>query len=160
MEVKRLFDLLPYYGEHFQPKDDVLAGKENGEWVKHDLETYRATADSISKALLKLGVEKGDKIATISNNRPEWNFLDMGILQIGAVHVPIYPTISKEDYKYILEHAEVKYVFIAGIELLTKIKDILPGIKTIEGIYTFREIDEYPHLSDLVGRKVKDGKEA
>jgi long-chain acyl-CoA synthetase len=152
-----LFDLLPYYGEHFQPKDDVLAGKENGEWVKHDLETYRATADSISKALLKLGVEKGDKIATISNNRPEWNFLDMGILQIGAVHVPIYPTISKEDYKYILEHAEVKYVFIAGIELLTKIKDILPGIKTIEGIYTFREIDEYPHLSDLValGEKSK-----
>ena len=71
-------------------------------------------ADNISRGLLELGVKKGDHIATISNNRPEWNFMDMAILQTGAVHVPIYPTISKEDYKYILNHAEVKFVFIAG----------------------------------------------
>jgi len=150
MEVTRIFDLLSRYEDKFQVKDDVLAGKENGEWVHYDLRTYREMADNISLGLLKLGVKKGDNIATISNNRPEWNFIDMGILQIGAVHVPIYPTISREDYKYILDHAEVKIVFIAGIELLRKIDDILPTISTIEQIFTIKKIGEYPQLIDLV----------
>lgn len=149
MEVTRIFDILTHCAEQYQPKDDVLAGKENGEWVKHNLQTYRDTADNISKGLLKLGVKKGDKIATISNNRPEWNFIDMGISQIGAIHVPVYPTISQEDYKYILNHSDVKYVFIAGKELLRKIDHILPGIPTIEGIYTIKKIDEHSHLNDL-----------
>ena len=146
MEVTRIFDLLSRFEDKFQVKDDVLAGKENGEWARYDLKTYREMADNISLGLLKLGVKKGDNIATISNNRPEWNFIDMGILQIGAVHVPIYPTISREDYKYILEHAEVKIVFIAGKELLRKIDDILPNISTVEEIYTINKIGEYPQL--------------
>ena len=150
MKVTRIFDLLSRFEDKFQVKDDVLAGKENGEWARYDLKTYREMADNISLGLLKLGVKKGDNIATISNNRPEWNFIDMGILQIGAVHVPIYPTISREDYKYILEHAEVKIVFIAGKELLRKIDDILPNISTIEGIYTINKIGKYPQLIDLV----------
>jgi long-chain acyl-CoA synthetase len=157
MEVTRIFDLLPNYEARYQPKDDVLAGKENGEWVKHDLKTYREAADNISMALLKLGIGKGDKVATISNNRPEWNFIDMGISQIGGIHVPIYPTISKEDYKYILHHAEVKIVFIAGKELLRKIDSILPEVSTIEGIYTFKDIDEYPHLNELIKIGEKSG---
>lgn len=150
MEVTRIFDLLPQYEEKFQVKKDVLAGKENGKWAHYDLKTYREMADNISLGLLKLGVKKGDKIATISNNRPEWNFIDMGILQIGAIHVPIYPTISREDYRYILKHAEIKIVFIAGKELLRKIDDILPTITTIEGIYTINKISEYPPMLDLV----------
>ena len=157
MEVTRIFDLLERYEKMYQPKDDVLAGKVDGDWVKHDLKTYREMADNISQGLMSLGVKKGDRVATISNNRPEWNFLDMGISQIGAIHVPIYPTISQADYKYILTHSEVKYVFIAGIELLRKIKDILPGISTIEGAYTFNKIEGYRHLGELVelGKKSK-----
>jgi long-chain acyl-CoA synthetase len=150
MEVTRIFDLLTRYEEQFKPKETVLAGKENGKWVSHDLKNYREMADSISQALLALGVKKGDKIATISNNRPEWNFIDMACLQIGAIHVPIYPTISLDDYKYILEHAEIKFVFIAGRELLKKIEHILPGIKSIKDIYTFNQIDEHHHIADLV----------
>lgn len=150
MEVGRIFDLLDRYETKFQPKDDVLAGKENGQWVKYSLKTYREMADNISYGLMQLGVKKGDKIATISNNRPEWNFLDMGIAQIGAVHVPIYPTISEEDYRYILNHAEVKFLFVAGMELLRKIKHILPEIKNIEDIYTFKKIDAYKHLNELI----------
>ena len=134
MEVKRLFDLLPNYEENFKAKDDVLAGKVNGEWVKYDIKAYREFANSISYGLHQLGIKKGDKIATISNNRPEWNFIDMGIMQIGAIHVPIYPTISEDDYKYILKHAEVKYVFISGKDLLRKIEHILPEIENIVDI--------------------------
>ncbi|MEJ2594915.1 MAG: long-chain fatty acid--CoA ligase [bacterium] len=114
--------------------------------------------DNISQGLLSLGIRKGDKIATISNNRPEWNFLDMGILQIGAVHVPIYPTISQADYKYILTHSEVKYVFIAGQELLRKIEDILPEISTIEGSFTFNKTEGYRHLGELLEMGRNSGK--
>ena len=158
MEVSRIFDLLDQYENKYQPKDDVLAGKENGRWVKYSLKTYREMADNISYGLMKLGVKKGDKIATISNNRPEWNFLDMGIAQIGAVHVPIYPTISEEDYRYILNHAEVKYLFVAGAELLRKIKHIIPEIKNLADVYTINKIDDYKHLSDLVelGKENRD----
>lgn len=150
MEVTRLFDLLPYYKKNFKPKDDVLAGKEDGKWVKYSIDQYIEAANNISYGFLKLGVQPGDKIATITNNRPEWNFLDMGISQIGAIHVPIYPTISEADYKYILNHGEVKFVFVAGKELLRKIEHILPEVPTLEGLYTFRHIDDVKHLKELI----------
>jgi len=150
MEVTRIFDLPPRYKNKFKPKDDAVAGKEDGEWKKYSIDHYIETANNISYALLKLGVKKGDKIATITQNRPEWNFLDTGILQIGAVHVPIYPTISESDYKYILKHAEVKFVFVAGKELLTKIEHILPEIPAIEGVYTFKKMEKVKHLQELI----------
>lgn len=158
MEIKRLFDLLPNYETSFKPKDDVLAGKVKGEWVKYDIKAYREFANHISYGLLALGIKKGDKIATISNNRPEWNFIDMGIMQAGAIHVPIYPTISEDDYKYILKHAEVKYVFVSGKELLRKIEHILPEIDNIIDLYTISKIDEHKHLDELIeaGKKSKD----
>ena len=150
MEVTRIFDLLPYYKSKFRPKDDALAGKEDKKWVKYSIDQYIGAANNISYAFLKLGVQKGDKIATITQNRPEWNFLDMGILQIGAVHVPIYPTISESDYKFILSHAEVKYVFVAGKELLIKIEHVLSEIPSIKDVYTFKHINEAKHLNALI----------
>jgi long-chain acyl-CoA synthetase len=150
MDVTRLFDLLPHYKRNFEPKDDVLAAKENGEWVKYDIDTYIEIVNNISHGFIKLGVEPGDKIATISNNRPEWNFLDMAISRIGAIHVPIYPTISEADYQYILNHSEVKYVFVAGQELLRKIKHILPEVESLQGLYTFKHIDDVKHLDELI----------
>ncbi len=153
MDVTRIFEILTRY-ENFKPKDDVLVGKENGKWVKHDLIKYQQTANHISYALLQLGVKKGDKIATISNNRPEWNFVDMGIMQIGAVHVPIYPTISADDYQYILKHANVKYVFVSGKEMVRKIGHILASTSNIKDVYTFSEVDGYKHFSELI----EDGK--
>ena len=150
MEVTRIFDLLTHYKLSYKEKDDVLAGKEGGNWVKYGLAQYQDYANQISYGLLKLGIGKGDTIATISNNRPEWNFIDMGIMQIGAVHVPIYPTISEEDYKYILKHAGVKIVFVAGKELLRKIEHILPEIENVQKVYTFKEVEAYENLSGLV----------
>jgi len=150
MEVTRIFDLLTRYKKKFKLKEGVVAGKENGEWIKYNIDQYIEIVNDISYGLLKLGVKKGDNIATISNNRPEWNFIDMGILQTGAIHVPIYPTICESDYQYILNHAEVKYVFVAGKELLRKIEHILPDIPTLKGLYTFKEHEGVKHLSELL----------
>jgi long-chain acyl-CoA synthetase len=150
MEVTRIFDLLPRYKSIFKPKNDTLAGKEDGRWVKYSIDQYIEAANNISYSFLKLGVKKGDKIATITLNSPEWNFLDIGILQVGAIHVPIYPTISESDYKYILKHAEVKFVFISGRELLGKINHILPEIPSLEGVYTFKKTEEVKYLGELI----------
>ncbi len=158
MEVTRIFDLLPYYEEKFQPKDDVIASKEDGRWKKISIRQYREIVDKISYGFLAKGVQPGDRIAQISPNRVEWNFVDMAISQIGAIHVPIYPTISETDYKHILSHAEVKLVFVSGMELLRKIKHILPDIPSIEEIYTYKDLHEYKHLNELIeiGSKNKD----
>lgn len=152
MEITRLFDLLERYGNNF-PKEDALAGKEDGVWVKYSTEKYIETVNNISYGLMQLGIQKGDKIASITYNRPEWNFLDMAIMQLGAIHVPIYPTISQNDYKYILNHADVKMVFIAGWELLRKIEHILPEIPTLnekEMVYTFKNLRDHKHLSEII----------
>jgi long-chain acyl-CoA synthetase len=158
MEVTRIFDLLPYHEATFRPKDDVVASKENGEWAKYSIQQYREIVDSISYGFLAMGVQPGDKIAQISSNRAEWNFVDMAILQVGAVHVPIYPTISESDYKFILSHAEVTYVFISGQELLRKIDHILPDMDKIKGVFTYKDHHEHKHLNELIelGRQNPD----
>ncbi len=150
MELTRIFDLLPRYEKTFRQKDDVLAGKLNKQWVKYNIQDFRQKANNISYALLKMGIGKGDKVATISANRPEWNFVDFGVLQIGAVHVPIYPTISQNDYRYILEHSDVKVVFIEDANLYRKIKHIIPEMKNIIGLFSFAEIEDIKHLGELL----------
>lgn len=150
MTIKRLFDLQDHILEHFPDKEDVFASKENKEWQKVSADAYREKSELIANALIEKGIRPGNKIATISNNRPEWNLLDMAIMIAGAVHVPIYPTISESDYKYILNHAEVKMVFLEGKELLRKIEHILPQIPSIQGVYTFKHIDDYPHVNTLI----------
>ena len=150
MEITRIFDLLPDYEQKYKPKDDVIASKENGQWVKYSIRQYRETVDNISYGFLALGIKPGDTIAQISPNRAEWNFVDMAIQQVGAVHVPIYPTISESDYNYILNHAEVKYVFVSGNELLRKIKHILPEVPSLQGVFTYKDTEDARHLSELI----------
>ena len=150
MEVTRLFDLLPHYAEHF-PTDNALNGKENGIWVNYSISQYIEKVNNISYGLMQLGIKKGDRIASISNSRPEWNLLDMAIMQLGAIHVSIYPTISESDYQYILHHAEVKMVFVAGWELLRKIENVINGIPELaDNVYTFRNLRGYKHLNEVI----------
>ena len=150
MEVTRLFDILDQYLADF-PKEDALCGKENGIWIKHSTQDYVNRVNWISYGLMQLGIKKGDCIATITPNRPEWNFLDMAIMQIGAVHVAIYPTISESDYNYILNHADVKLIFVSGWELLRKINNIIEGIPSLsDKVYTFRNLRGYRHLNELI----------
>ncbi|MCF8298146.1 MAG: long-chain fatty acid--CoA ligase [Saprospiraceae bacterium] len=150
MPVTRIFDLLPRYANKMAAKDDVLCGKEDGEWKKYNIYQYIEIVNDISFGFLKLGVQKGQKIATITNNRPEWNFLDMAIQQVGAIHVPIYPTISESDYEFILNHAEVVYVFVSGEELYRKIQNVIANVESLRDIYTFNNSVGIKHLSELI----------
>ena len=142
MEPTRTFDLLTRMQNQFADKTDVLAGKEDGKWKRYSVKEYIDYCNWVSYALLSMGIKKGDKVAIISNNRPEWNFTDFGISQIGAVSVPIYPTISSEEYAYILGHVEPKLVFISDKNLYVKIKPITDQIPGIADIYTFDKVAE------------------
>ncbi len=150
MEVTRLFDLLTHYQKHF-PRHDAIAAKENGVWAHYSTQQYIDKVNHISFGLMQLGVKKGDRIASITNNRPEWNFLDMALHQLGAIHVSIYPTISHEDYEYILNHAAVKMVFVSGWELLRKIETILSAMPALQdNVFTFRNLRGYKHLNEVI----------
>ncbi len=129
MNVTRTFDILEWYQNNFT-KDDALAGKVKSEWIKYSTQQYVEYSNNFSYGLLALGFKKGDKIATVSNNRPEWNFVDMGMAQIGIVHIPIYPTISEEDYMHILKHSEAKSIIISDKLLYYKLKPIIDKIIT------------------------------
>ena len=150
MEVTRLFDIPARYAFLCPGKADALAGREENGWKTYSTEEYINNCDYVSYGLMKLGVRCGDKIASITFNRPEWNFLDMGAQQLGAIHIPIYPTISESDYAYILEHAEVNYLFVSGEDLYRRIKHIVPKISTLKGVYTFKKTGDLPTLDDLM----------
>ncbi|MCF8365469.1 MAG: long-chain fatty acid--CoA ligase [Bacteroidales bacterium] len=149
MEVTRIFDLLERYDALYQ-KEDVLAAKENGVWVKYSHQDYINYSNYFSYGLLSMGFKRGDKVATVTNNRPEWNFADMGMLQIGVVHVPIYPTISTDEYRHILNHADIKAIIISDKNLYGKLKTIIESVKTIKRVFTFNEIDEVENWSAII----------
>jgi long-chain acyl-CoA synthetase len=149
MEIERIFDLLPYYKANFKQSTEVLANKINGEWVKYSISDFIESADNISYGLLASGFKKGDKAAVISSNCPEWNFVDMGLMQIGIIPVPIFPTISEADYEFIFNHAEISVIFCEGEELIHKIEHILPQIPSIKYIFTFVQNANYPSLEQL-----------
>lgn len=151
MEEKRIFDILTSYMKKYPEQDTALAKKENGEWRRYSIQEYVNTTNIISFALIKIGIKKNDKVAIISSNRPEWNILDMAIQKVGAITVPIYPTISKDDYKIIINNCEAKLAIIEGLSVLSKIEEIRPEIPSIEHIYTFvKRSEQYPIWDDLI----------
>jgi len=136
---ERLFDFPYYQLEHF-PQEDALVSKVNGKWVKTSTQEYIDQANQISRALLKMGIGPGDKVALISNNRTEWNIMDIGIMQIGAIDVPVYPTISEDDYKFIFNDSEVKLCFVSDAELFKKVIAIIDDVPSLQDVYTFDEV--------------------
>ncbi len=148
-KITRLFDF-PYYQLEQYNLSKAFTTKYNGNWHSISTKEYIDKANAISRALVKLGVQPNDKIAVIStNNRTEWNVVDIGILQIGAQNVPIYPTISKEDYEYILNHSESIFCFVSDKELLEKLKAVKDNTK-LKGIYTFDDIKGEPNWKELL----------
>lgn len=149
-EITRLFDF-PYYELEQYNIPDALVTKYNGVWVKTSSEEYVAKANAISRALLKMGVQKDDKIAIIStNNRTEWNIMDIGILQTGAQTVPIYPTISEDDYQYILNHSGSIYCFASDAEVLGKVNSIKQNVPNLKEVFTFNEIEGSKNWKELL----------
>ena len=150
VSITRLFDF-PYYQQETYNLPVALATKKNGVWEKTSSQEYIAKANAVSRALLRMGIQKDDKIALItSNNRTEWNIMDIGILQTGAQNVPIYPTISEEDYEYILNHSGSMYCFVSDDEVLQKVRLIQANVPTLKEVYSFNEIPGCKHWSELL----------
>lgn len=148
--ITRLFDFPYFQLEHYNIPD-ALVTKYNGVWVKTSTEEYIAKANAISRALLRMEVQKDDKIAIISsNNRTEWNIMDIGVLQIGAQNVPIYPTISETDYEYILNHSGSDYCFVSDIEVLQKLNLIKKSLPNLKEVFSFDEIEGCKNWKELL----------
>jgi long-chain acyl-CoA synthetase len=147
MEPKRAFDFL-YYQLGKYPRPDAISSKKGGQWISYSTQQVVDTVNRLSLGLLKLGLGKDDKVAIISPNRPEWNFADFAIQQIGAVGVPMYPTITVEDYKYIFRHAEVKAVFVSDRDLHNKVLAATEGMD-IYAIYSFDQMEGVAHWTEL-----------
>ncbi|UAM99199.1 AMP-dependent synthetase/ligase [Polaribacter litorisediminis] len=138
-EITRLFDF-PYYQLEKYNLKKAFTTKYNGTWESISSQEYVDKSNQLSRGLLKLGIQPNDKIAIISTtNRTEWNICDIGALQTGAQTVPIYPTISKEDYEYVLNHSEAIYCFVSDITIIEKLNQIKGNTK-LKGIYTFDDI--------------------
>jgi len=153
----RLFDI-PYYQKDNFPREDALAYKYDGKWKKYSTDEFLNIANNLSAGLLALGLQKGDKIGLISSNRPEWNFCDIGMLQIGCVNVPVYPTISRNEYKYIFNDAQIKLVFVEDQGLLDKILDIKDEVPSLQHIYSFNKLDGAKHYTEITDLATDDFK--
>ncbi|MBV9987708.1 MAG: long-chain fatty acid--CoA ligase [Chitinophagaceae bacterium] len=156
MTIKRLFDCLDYQLQHF-PKEDMLNAKERGNWVHYSTAHVADSVNKLSAGLLKLGVsgndmtpDGSDKIAIMSNNRPEWLIADMAVQQLGAILVPVYPTTNPLELEFILKDAAVKYMFVSSQELLDKVKSIAPNIPSLKTIYTFDQVAGAPHWLEVL----------
>lgn len=157
MEIKRTFDILENLVANHQ-KEDALSVKRHGKWEKFSTLDYKKNVDNFSYGLLALGFEKGDKILTVSNNRPEWNFIDMGMSQAGAVHVPVYPNISDEEYLHVLSHSDSRMVIVSSKEHYDKILPLAKKTPNIEKVYTFDQVEGAPNWTEItrLGAKNQD----
>ena len=150
MTIKRLFDI-PHHALEKLPNDVMFATKHQGEWIKTSTQEFVNQGNKISRGLLKLGIKPGDKIALITtNSRTEWAIMDLGLSQIGVVSVPVYPSISPEDYEFIFNNAEIKYCFVSDKELLAKVMKIKHNVASLQGIFTFDNISGAANWKEIL----------
>ena len=150
MEVKRLFDVLHYQKEN-HPQQVAIATIKDGNWWKVSTDELINLSNNMSLGLLKLGIQKGDKVAIVTSaNRTEWNICDQGIGQIGAINVPLYPTISTKDYEYILNHAEAKICIVSDAKLYEKVKDLKATVPGLQEIYTFDQVEGAHNYEEII----------
>ncbi|HQS05683.1 MAG: long-chain fatty acid--CoA ligase [Sphingobacteriales bacterium 17-39-43] len=148
-EITRVFDLLEHSLEKHR-KEDMVAAKQNGIWNKYSTEKFVAQVNSVSQGLIASGIEKDNKVAIMSANRPEWNICDFGIMQIGATQVPMYPTLAENDIKFILRDADVKIVFVSESALYEKLNNVRKTEQLDFKIFSFDSIEGVPHWKELI----------
>ena len=158
MEVKRLFDVLHYQKEN-HPQQVAIATIKDGNWWKVSTDELISMSNNMSLGLLKLGIQKGDKVAVVTTaNRTEWNICDQGIGQIGAINVPLYPTISEKDYEYILNHAEAKICIVSDAKLFEKVKNLVASVPSLQEVYTFDRVEGAHNYEEIM--KLGEGGDA
>jgi long-chain acyl-CoA synthetase len=149
MEVKRTFDIIKWNLEKY-PREVMYGGKRENEWITYSTEDVSNYVNWVSYGLMALGFKKGDKIATISGNKPEWNFVDLGVAQIGLIHVPIYPTIGTDEYEYILKHSDVKVIIVGNKTIYNKVSPIAGKINGLEAIFSFDEVEGVKSFNEII----------
>lgn len=156
--MTRIFDILDLYRVNYADKEVAFARKVDVNWITYSSKDYLEMVELLSLGFLALGVKKGDKIGTITTNRPEWNFVDMSLAQVGAIHVPVYPTLSESDHEFIFKHAEIGMIFISDKLLLDKLIPIIKKVKLDDQVYTFNEIADVKNWKEIaeLGKAKKD----
>ena len=149
MEVTRTFDLLQRYRENFQ-KEDALCFKQNGVWIKFSSQDYIDYSYNFCYGLYDLGLRKGDKIVTISANRPEWNIIDMGMSMLGVVHVPVFTSLNSSEYEYILKNSGAGMVFISDSKLLKCVGPALKNGGLLSNVYSFDDVTGTKSWKEIV----------
>jgi long-chain acyl-CoA synthetase len=152
----RNFDLLEHYVKQF-PGQNVLSEKTGGKWIFYTSEQYHEIAHQFALGLLELGFSKGDKIVTVTNNRPQWNFVDLGMSMAGVVHVPAYTSMNAEEYAYVIEHSDASMVIVSDQKLHDLIRPVTGKIGAVKHFFTFDEIGGAKHWSEVTERGSKAG---
>ncbi len=147
--VTRTFDILDRALKEF-PREDALGGKKDGKWYIYSTEEYYKKSHQFALGLMALGLKKGNKVVTVTANRPEWNFVDMGMSMAGIVHVPIYPTLGEDEYKYILKHAEVKIMLVGDKKLYRKLNPLAAMSEDFGCIYTFEQVEGANNYTEIL----------
>ncbi|KJF44690.1 AMP-dependent synthetase/ligase [Draconibacterium sediminis] len=147
--VTRTFDVLERALKEF-PREDSIAGKKDGKWYTYSTKEYYEKSHQFALGLMALGLKRGDKVATVTTNRPEWNIADMGLAMGGFVHVPIYPTLGDDEYKYILKHAEVKIILAGDKKLFQSMCPLANMIDGVDAVYTFEEVEGAKHYEQIL----------
>jgi len=150
MKITRIFDLLEQAQQNYAEKKDLLAGKSGDTWKKYSAKQYSEIVNALSHGLLAMGVKKDDKIATIILNSPEWSFFDMAITQIGAIMLPVYPTISEANYKYIFDEAQVKFVVVSNQEIYDNIKNAIADSSSIKSVFSIEKTEGIKHWTEIL----------
>ena len=149
MTPTRNYDLLERFTTMF-PGKNAFSEKIDGKWQYYTSEDYTQIAHQFALGLLEMGFSKGDKIMTVTNNRPQWNFVDMGMSLAGLVHVPVYTSMNAEEYRYIMKHSDARMVIVSDQKLFDLISPEAKEIKELEHVYTFDSIKGAKHWSEVL----------
>lgn len=147
--VTRTFDILELALNEF-PRPDALGGKKDGKWYTFSTEEYNRKAHQFALGLMAMGLKKGDKVATITPNKPEWSIVDMGMALCGVIHVPIYPTLGEDEYKYILKHAEVKVLILGDKKLYQSLNPLANMLDGLDLVYTLDDVEGAKNYEEII----------
>jgi len=154
MNPERTFDLLDRYSFHPE-KENAFCIKQNGEWVNYSSKDYVEFSHLFGYGLLEMGLKKGDKIITVSHNRPEWNFSDMGMAMTGIIHVPVFTSLHTDEYRYVIEHSEAKVVLVSDRKLYQVLKPAVESCRFPVQVFSFDPIEGVSNWKVIIesGRK-------
>jgi long-chain acyl-CoA synthetase len=149
MEVTRTFDIIKLNTDKY-PRQVMYGGKKDNQWITYSTDEVRDYVNWVSYGLLSMGYVRGDKVATISGNKPEWNFVDYGLAQAGFIHVPIYPTIGTDEYEYILKHSDVRVIIVGNKSIYNKVSPIAGKVEHLSEIFSFDQVDGVRSFSEII----------